>query len=194
MVGRLPHLDASILISLAAGIGIAAASGLRAFLPLLAIGIAARAGVLELHSGVAWLAGTPALIALGVATVLEMLADKIPAVDHALDLVATVIRPLGAWVGAYAVLAHWPTPLAALIGLALGGGALGLHLTKAKLRLASSATTLGHANPVLSIAEDATAGTILVASLLAPLLVLLLVILLVWGLLKLKRSREERLR
>lgn len=179
----------TLLVPLASGIGIAAASGLRAFLPLLVVGVAARLGWIELQPGTAWLAGAPALIALGVATVLEILADKIPAVDHALDLVSTVTRPLAAWLGAYAVMVHWPSPWSSLVTLGLGGGALALHLLKAKLRLGSTAATMGHGNPFLSVVEDVTAVAILIVAVLAPLLVLLLVALLAWALLRSRRAR-----
>jgi hypothetical protein len=179
----------SLWLALASGVGIAAASGLRAFLPLLAIGLAARFGWIELQQGMTWLAGTPSLAALTVATVLEILADKVPAVDHALDLVSTVVRPLAAWLGAYAVMVDWPAPWGALVSLVLGGGALALHLLKAKVRLGSTVTTMGHGNPVLSVAEDVTAGTILVVTVIAPLLVLALVALMAWVMLRGRRRR-----
>src|SRR5437867_13429588 len=100
-------MNPSFWLALATGVGIAAACGLRAFLPLLVVGLAARLGVIELKPGLEWLTGDLVLVSLGVATTLEILADKVPALDHALDLVATFIRPLAAWLGAYAVLIHW---------------------------------------------------------------------------------------
>jgi hypothetical protein len=182
-------LDPSLWLALLSGIGVAAAFGLRAFLPLLLIGLAARLGWIELHAGSEWLAGTPTLICFGVATVVEIAADKIPVVDHVLDTVATVLRPVAAWLGTYAVLAHWPAPWAQIAALMLGGGALALHAVKAKLRLGSTAVTLGHANPAISVAEDATATTLLVVSLLAPLAALLLVAVLVWVIARGRRRR-----
>lgn len=182
-----------LLLALATGVGIAAASGLRAFLPLLALGVAARFGFIQLQPGTVWLAGNPALLALGVAAVLEILADKVPAVDHALDLIATVIRPLAAWLGAYAVLVDWPAPWGALIGLVFGAGALGLHLVKAKFRLGTSAATLGHGNPVVSTAEDLTAGTILIIAILTPILALALVAIMVWAIARYRLARRMEL-
>ena len=181
-------MHASLWLALLTGVGVAAAAGLRAFLPLLAIGIAGRVGWIGLNPGAEWLASDPALICFGVATVLEILGDKIPVVDHALDLVGTVLRPAAAWLGAYAVLIHWPTPWGQIAALLLGGGALALHALKAKLRLGSTALTLGHANPLLSFAEDATAMILLVAAVLAPVLALILVALLVGGI----RARRRR--
>jgi hypothetical protein len=176
-------------LGLFAGIGVAAACGLRAFLPLLFIGIGARIGLIELHSGSEWLASDPALLCFGAATVFEIAADKIPVVDHVLDVIGTVLRPAAAGLGAYALLVNWPTPWAQIMALLLGGGALALHAVKAKLRLGSSAVTLGHANPLLSVAEDATAATLLIAAILAPLIAFLLVVLLFVALARRRRRR-----
>jgi hypothetical protein len=111
-------------------------------------------------------------------------------VDHALDLIATVIRPLAGWLGAYAVLTHWPAPLAVLTALGLGAGTLGLHLAKAKLRLGSTAVTLGHGNPLISTIEDLTAGVILLVAIVTPLFVLLIVAALAWALSRAVRARR----
>jgi hypothetical protein len=173
-------MDVTLILALLTGVGIAAACGLRAFLPLFVIGLLARAHLVHLQPGASWLAEDTALIALGVATALEILADKIPIVDHALDVIATGIRPLAATLGTYAVLVNWPTPWAQLLALTLGGAALLLHVAHAKLRLGSTALTAGHANPLISIAEDAGALSLLAIAVFAPLLVLLAIVALVF--------------
>jgi len=172
-------MDLSLLLALAGGVGIAAACGLRAFLPLLVVGLAARLGLVQLRPGSEWLAGDIALVALGAATVLEIAADKIPLVDHALDAIATVLRPMAAWMGATALLVNWPSPLRQLVALTLAAGALALHGAKAKLRLGSTGLTAGHANPLLSVAEDAVA-LLLAAAVLVPFLAVLAVALVAW--------------
>jgi hypothetical protein len=182
------HLE--LLLAFFAGIGIAAASGLRAFLPLLALGLAQRFGVIELRSDSAWLAMNPVLVSLAVATVVELLADKIPIVDHALDVIATFLRPAAAWLGAFAILGGWPAPLRLLAATLLGGGALAIHALRAKLRLGSTSLTLGHANPLISIAEDAVAIGLLLAALFVPLILIPLVFLAVRALMA--RSRAPR--
>ena len=179
-------MDASLLIALLAGIGIAAACGLRAFLPLLLLGLAARAGWIELQPGLAWLQSTHALWALGVATLLEVAADKIPVVDHALDVVGTLVRPAAAWLGATAVLTGWPSPWGELTGLALGGVALIVHGAKAKLRIGTTVATAGHGNPLVSTAEDLVAAGGTLIAIVLPLLVLAFVVLLVWLLTRLR--------
>ena len=171
--------DFEFALALASGIAVSAACGLRAFLPLLALGAAGRMGWIELNSSVAWLETTPALVCFGLATVLEIAADKVPVLDHALDVAATFIRPAAAWLAGFAVLAHWPSPWAQITAVAFGGSALAVHALKAKTRLGSTAVTLGHGNPVLSVIEDVTAIVILAAVILAPLIALAAVVALI---------------
>jgi len=181
-------MDVTVWLALLSGVAVAAACGLRAFLPLLLLGLAARTGLLQLRGGAEWLASDLALIALGVATVLEVAGDKIPVVDHALDAVGTVLRPAAAWLGAYAVLQSWPTPWAQIAAVVLGSTALGVHLLKAKLRLGSSAVTLGSANPVVSVIEDGIAFLTMVVAVLAPVVAIVVPVLLVMAF----RRRQSR--
>lgn len=181
-----------LVLQIAAGIGLASCAGLRAFLPLFVVGTAARAGWLRLGEGFAWLDSTPALVILGTAVVAEILADKFPVVDHALDAAGVFVKPIaGALVIASTLTAT--SPLAAtVLGLILGAPlATGVHLIKAKTRLLSTATTLGFANPVQSLVEDAAsiAGSIL--SLVVPIAVLGLVLALATVLLW-PRRRDRR--
>jgi hypothetical protein len=119
----------------------------------------------------------------------ELAADKIPLLDHALDAVGAVVRPLAAVFGSYVVLQGWPAPWGALIALALGGLALGVQGAKAKARVGSTAISLGHANPVLSVLEDvlAFAGTVL--AIVLPALALALAALGLWLILGRRRAR-----
>ena len=182
-----PHL----LLALASGIAVAAACGLRAFMPLLAIGLAGRFGLIPLRSGADWLAGDLALWTLGIATVLEIAADKVPVVDHALDAVGIVVRPAAAWLGAYAVLDGWGSPWAQLAALVLGAGALAVQGVKAKTRLGSSALTGGHANPLLSALEDAGAAVLIAAAILVPLVAIVLLLVIVWAARRWRRRKTS---
>jgi len=174
------HFDIRLLLALASGIVIAATCGLRAFLPLLALGVAARIHLLPLTSSLRWLEGDLALIALAVATVAELAADKVPILDHALDMVGTVVRPAAAAFGSFVVLQGWPAPWGALIALMLGGLALGVQGVKAKARVGSTVLSLGHANPLLSAFEDLLALTGVVLALVVPVLALTLLVLGLW--------------
>ena len=177
-----------IVPSLAMGIGLAACAGLRAWLPLLLAGLLARAGVLELGPSFRFIASNQALILFGVATVVEMLGDKIPAVDHTLDALSTFLRPAAGSLLAASVLWRVPDPLTALaLGVAVGAPtALVPHAAKSTLRAASTAFTGGIANPVLSLIEDLAAVVMFVFTIVLPVAVALVILsvafLLVWRL------------
>jgi hypothetical protein len=87
--------------------------------------------------------------------VVEFLADKIPAVDHVWDAIHTFVRPAaGALVGWAAASQEMPQGFVMIASALAGGAALTTHAAKASVRVASTATTGGTANPLLSIVED----------------------------------------
>jgi len=168
-----------IVPSLALGIGLAACAGLRAWLPLLLLGGLARWGVVDLSPSFEFVASTRALILFGVATVVEIAGDKIPAVDHALDALSTVLRPAAGSLLAASVLWQVSDPLTAMaLGIAVGApSALVPHAAKSTLRVVSTSFTGGLANPVLSLLEDALAFVLFVFTVVVPVLVASLVLL-----------------
>jgi uncharacterized membrane protein len=186
-----PDLD--LLLALAGGIVIAATCGLRAFLPLFALGLAGRLGGLTLEPSVRWLQSDVALVALGVATAAEVLGDKVPMVDHALDMVGSVVRPVAGVLGSFVVLQAWPQPWPALIAIMLGGLALGIQSAKAKARIGSTVLSLGHANPLLSLAEDLFAAAGAALAVFVPAVALVLTAVLLWLLLGRRRARAHRM-
>ncbi len=163
-----------LLPALALGVALAACAGLRAFLPLLLAGILARAGWLELGPSFQFLASNRALVLFGVASLLEILGDKIPVVDHALDALGTPLRPAAGALLAASVLGQVSDPLIALaLGTAVGApAALVPHAAKSALRAASTSFTAGIANPILSLMEDAASLVLFVVAVLVPLLVI----------------------
>lgn len=175
--------------AVALGIGLAATAGLRAWLPLLLVGVLSRLGVLELGESFRFLSSWPALVLFGVATVAEIVADKVPAVDHALDVVSTVVRPAAGALLAASALYQVQDPLIALvIGLVVGAPvALGPHAAKSALRAASSATTAGIANPIVSFVEDGLAIGLFIAVVLLPILSVGVLATIVWLLLRRRR-------
>ncbi len=179
-----------LVLALCAGFAVAAAAGLRAFLPLLAVGLAARFGHLPLEPGMRWLASDLALVALGFAAIVEIAGDKIPVVDHALDAVATFVRPIAAALAAYGLLAHLPSPWAQIAAIALSSTALAVHALKAKTRLGSTLVTGGVANPLISGVEDVITFALLALALLVPILAAVLVIGLIVSLVRLARRRR----
>src|SRR5512145_2332191 len=112
---------AEFLPALAMAIALASAAGLRAWLPLLAAGGLARLGVLELGASFQFLASDEALVLFGLATAIELVGDKIPAVDHALDVIGTPLRPIAGAVLAASVLGTVADPLTStVLGIAVG--------------------------------------------------------------------------
>jgi hypothetical protein len=177
-----------LVFAAAAGTAIAAACGLRAFLPLLALGIGVRFELLHVAPSAAWIGSTPAIVTLVWATVIELAADKVPALDHVLDLIATGLRPLAAAIAAWCTFAGVHPAIAVAAALIMGTGAMGVHVAKAKVRLGSSMLTFGAANPLLSFGEDALATGLSAMAVLAPLAALVGVALLVWALMRVFRS------
>jgi hypothetical protein len=170
----------STLFSIALGIGLAAATGFRVFVPLLVAGLAARLGYLPLVDSFAWLQSTPALIALGTAAALETLAFYIPGVDHLLDVVAGPLAIVAGVLTSASVMVDMPPEARWPIALIAGGGIAGLTKAGAALfRVKSTALTGGLGNPAVSTAETAGAATISILAIAAPILCALIAIALV---------------
>ena len=170
--------DAALLATqLAMGFALAACVGLRTFLPLLAAGVLARTGHLELGHSFAWMASTPALIVFGSALAFEVLADKVPGLDHALHSVEAFVKPVAATVLAASLFTNLDPLTATTLGLIGGGSIAGLvQLARGTTRVASSALTFGLANPVLSVADDGLALGGVILAFLLPFLAALLAI------------------
>jgi hypothetical protein len=169
---------AEILQTVALAIALAACAGLRTFLPLFLAGALSRVGWLALGPSFQFLSSNRALILFGVASLIEILADKIPAVDHALDALSTPLRMGAGALLAASALGQVTDPLHALaLGAAVGApAALVPHAAKAGLRAASTAFTGGLANPLLSLGEDVVTLILFVLAVLVPLAVVLLLV------------------
>lgn len=179
------------------GIALAAAAGLRVFAPFVFVGALARYAGMPTPGLLEWTASDAGFLLLLIATLLEILGDKIPVVDHGLDAVATLLKPAAGVLLPLALVYDLSPAAAWVLGIAAGGPlALGIHATKAGTRAASTATTAGMANPFLSFLEDTMAALILLFTLLAPaialLLIVLLVVLTVRALIRLRRRRLAR--
>jgi hypothetical protein len=181
-----------LVLAAAAGIAIAAACGLRAFLPLLALSLGVRFDLVHVDHTATWIASTPVLVTLVWATLLEIAADKVPALDHLLDLVGTGLRPAAAGLAGWCTFEGLHPALGLTAALLLGAGAMGLHVAKAKVRLGSSMLTLGGANPVLSLTEDAIAAGLSALALLAPIAAVVAALTVVWALRRVFRAPRWR--
>ena len=182
MVSALPTAGGLFEAALAvcAGIALAAAAGLRVFVPLLAASAAAYLGHLSLAPGAAWLGSAPALVALSVAAALEVGAYFVPTLDHALDAIATPLAVVAGIVVSAALFTAMPGYLRWVLAIIAGGGSAGLvQGATTLLRLKSGLLTAGLANPLVALAELGGALVLAVLALLVPLLALALAALLV---------------
>ena len=167
-------MTAEALLGIAVGFGLAAAAGFRVFVPLLAAAIAAKTGVLTLSPGFHWLATTPALAALGTATVLEVGAYSVPWLDQLLDIIATPAAMLAGMLAAASVVVDLP-PVLKWGAVLLAGGAAGVTQGATVFtRFKSTTLTGGAGNPVVSTMELIGAVVTSVLAIFLPLVALLL--------------------
>lgn len=173
----MPELIASFFI----GLGLAASVGFRVFLPLLALSVASYYDIVPVSESWEWIGTLPAMVALGAATLLEILAYFIPWFDNLLD---TVAMPT-ATVAGTAVMASTMVELDPFwrwaLAIIAGGGTAGLIKgVSANTRLASTATTGGLGNPVVSTAETAASvGLSALSVFLWPLAAIIVIVILI---------------
>lgn len=173
---------AELIPAILLGISLAASTGLNTFLPLFLLAGAAHFGWLDaarlLNGNFAWVSSTSALTALGIATTVEVLGDKIPVVDHGLDVFGSVARPAVGAFSAASVFSGADPGTAAIMGLVLGAPiAFGFHAAKAGTRAGSTVTTAGLGNPVLSVIEDLAAIGMTLAAIAFPWIMPLILVL-----------------
>ena len=172
----------TMLAGIALGIGLAAATGFRVFLPLLVAGLAARFGGLDLSEHFHWLSSTPALVMLGSAAVAEVLAYYIPGIDHLLDVLASPATLVAGAIASAAVMTDLPPSVVWPVAIIGGGGIAGLTKgSSALLRAKSGVMTGGLANPVVATVETVGATGLSLFAIALPFLALLaIVLLLAW--------------
>ncbi|GAA3735345.1 hypothetical protein HDA32_003985 [Spinactinospora alkalitolerans] len=172
------------MLEVLTGAGLASAAGLNAYVPLLAVGLIARyTDLLPLSGAWQWLENPVVLVVVGLLLAVELVADKVPAVDSVNDVLQTFVRPTSGGItfgaGASAVTvtdglgaaaeadggSWWPVAAGVLIALAL-------HAVKALARPVLNVATGGVGAPVVSTAEDAASTVLALLAILVPLIVL----------------------
>jgi hypothetical protein len=186
------------------GTGLAASAGLNAYIPLMVMGLLARyTDVVDLPHGWSWLSNGWVLVILGILLAVEVVADKVPIVDHANDVVQTVVRPtagglaFGAGSGAQTVTvsnpgsffgSHQWVPVAAGVLIALC-----VHGVKATARPVVNVSTAGFGAPIVSTIEDFGSAVMAVLAILMPILVLVGIALFIWlAIVVVRRRRRKR--
>ena len=161
--------------------GLALASGIDAYIPLLAFALCARfLHLFKVNPNLAFITQDWCIIALVILALADLFADKIPVIDHIWDAIHTPLRPVAGAIVAAAASSDQTSGAAFLLPLLLGGTLAGMaHTTKTATRLASTATTAGIANVGLSIAEDVMVVIATLLSLFAPIVMVIVVVLFV---------------
>ncbi len=170
-----------VILSICLGIGLSAATGFRIFIPALLANIAAMNGFIHPGDNFEWLASWPAFWILATASVFEIAAYYIPVVDNFLDTIAT---PVALIAGALLTTSFMDVSNPALqwgLGIIIGGGTAGVVQTGTNLlRLTSTGTTGGIANPIVSTIENISSFVITIMSIFIPVIALIIVGLVVW--------------
>ena len=187
-------------MELMTGFGLATAAGLNAYIPLLLMGLLGRfTSLITLPPAWSWLENGWVLAIVAVLLVVEVIADKVPALDSVNDAVQTFVRPtsggivFGSGTAAQTAAVTDPADFArtgAWVPVAIGVvTALVVHLTKTTVRPAANVATAGVAAPVLSTIEDVTSVGLTLIAILLPALVLIVLIGLIWAAVRLLRRR-----
>jgi hypothetical protein len=169
-----------LLLSVCVGVGLSAACGFRVFVPLLFMSIAANSGHLHLAPAFGWIGSPGALVAFGVATVLEVGAYYVPWLDHFLDTLATPAAVVAGTIVTASMVTDVSPFLKWTLAVIAGGGAAGtVQATTVLARALSFAGTGGLGNPLVATVE--LGGSVLTAiiSLVAPFFAVGLVVLVV---------------
>ena len=173
-------MDSEFILSLIIGIGLSASVGFRIFVPFLVLSIFSLLGFVNLSSGFDWIGTYPALIAFGFASLLEIIAYFFPWFDNLLDTVAGPVSIIAGALIMGSVLADFSPLFKWSLAIIAGGGLAGtIQHSTGLLRLTSSTTTGGIANPVISTTEAGASFSLSTLAILLPIVAFLLVLLLV---------------
>ena len=167
----------SAVVAFSLGLGLSAACGFRVFIPLLAMGVGARAGLIELGESWAWMSEIWVIAAFAAATLFEVGGYYIPWVDNLLDTITTPSAIVAGVIVTSASLDGIDPAMQWILSIVAGGGIAGtIQLGTAVTRAASSATTGGVGNPVVSTVEAGASVLFALLAILVPIVAAILVV------------------
>lgn len=186
-------MNPETIFSILIGIGLSASVGFRIFVPLFALSIATYYGVIPLNESWAWVGSSTAIVALGVATLMEIGAYFIPWLDNILDSVAIPLAAIaGTAVMVSTVAGLDPVFTWALAIIAGGGTAAAIQTSTAATRLTSTATTGGIANPILATVETGTSVVMSILAIFAPIFAIILVVVILYIIFKIYKKFQKK--
>lgn len=164
------------MLSIFLGVGLAAACGFRIFVPFLVMSVAALTGQITLSQEFDWIATYPALAAFSIATLFEVAAYYIPWVDNLLDTIAVPAATVAGTIVMASAVSDMSPFLQWGLGIIVGGGVAGTVQGFTSItRLASTASTGGMGNPVVSTAEAGGSVVLSILALAFPVIAAILV-------------------
>ena len=170
-----------IIIGVLIGIGLSAASGLRIFIPFLGLSIAGYYQVIPLNESFSWLATWQAMLAFGVASLLEISAYYIPWLDHALDVILAPVAAIAGTLLTASTIGDISPFMKWSLAIVAGGGVSSLvHFGSSAVRAAVGLPTGGLANPLVSSSEGLGAIALTLLALFIPVLAFIVVIWLIY--------------
>lgn len=173
------------------GVGLSAAAGFRVFTPLFIASLASYLDWVNLSSTFDWMGTLPALIAFGVATLIEVGAYYLPVIDNFLSILAAPAAAIAGILLTASFITDSNPLLTWAVAIIAGGGAATLtNAASGTARVASTATTAGIANPALSVVEDVTAVSVSLLSLFIPILGIVLVIVVAFFIWRMRKKRR----
>ena len=173
------------------GVGLSAAAGFRVFTPLFIASLASYLDWVNLSSTFDWMGTLPALIAFGVATLIEVGAYYLPVIDNFLSILAAPAAAIAGILLTASFITDSNPLLTWAVAIIAGGGAATLtNAASGTARVASTATTAGIANPALSVVEDVTAVSVSLLSLFIPILGIVLVIVIAFFIWRMRKKRR----
>lgn len=169
-------MELTLFTNLLGAIGLGAASGLNAWIPLLGLGVADRLGLVTLTAPFDRLGSNEALLVLSIVFLIDLIGDKVAVIDHVLHAVGTVIAPASAAIvlAAQENLLSQSHPWAAAIAGAVIGESV--HLARSAVRPVVTAGTGGVGNPFASAFEDLVSLFVTVLAILVPVLAFVVVV------------------
>ncbi|TYA71996.1 DUF4126 domain-containing protein [Seonamhaeicola marinus] len=185
-------MNPETIISICLGIGLSASVGFRVFVPLFALSLAAHFDYWALNESWQWIGSTTALITLGAATLVEITAYFIPYIDNLLDTIAVPLAGIAGTIVMLSTVANLDPAITWSLAIIAGGGtAAAVAGTSSTTRLASTATTAGVGNPIVSIIETGTSIIMSIISVVLPYLAIILVIILLFVVFKLFKKFKK---
>lgn len=185
-----------LLTGIFTAFGLSASAGLNAYIPLLVVGLLARyTNLIVLSEPWDTLTNPWIILLLCILVIIEMLADKVPAVNHINDAIQTFVRPVAGAI-VFAASANVFTEIHPALALACGVLIAGtVHVAKAGVvRPAITATTGGAGNVPVSIAEDIISTVLSILAIIIPIIIGTLLVVIasfivwkIWG----KMNKEE---